>query len=81
MTRYRLVTAQNTTGWAQHVSSVVLNQDEAAEQLDAEARMHELCGWTVTRGSDVIVCRRHHVIRSVSVKATDAMHDEREARR
>lgn len=42
--RWRLVTIE---GDSEHVSSVVLNRDEAAEQLRAEAQLHAAGGWSV----------------------------------
>lgn len=53
--RWRLVTTQ---GVESHVSSVVLSEEEARQQLDIEADVHRKFGWTVTRGEDVVVARR-----------------------
>lgn len=54
-TRYRLVTTQ---GGKPHVSSVVMSEEEARRDLDTEADIHEKFGWTVTRGEEVVVCRK-----------------------
>jgi uncharacterized protein (DUF849 family) len=54
-TRYRLVSTQ---GGKPHVSSVVLSEEEAREMLDIEEDIHRKWGWTVTRGEDVLVCRK-----------------------
>lgn len=53
--RYRLVTTQ---GGKPHVSSVVLSEEEARRDLDIEADIHEKFGWIVTRGDEVVVCRK-----------------------
>ena len=54
-TRWRLVSTQ---GGKPHVSSVVLSEEEARDHLDIEEKIHRDWGWTVTRGEDVVVCRK-----------------------
>lgn len=53
--RWRLVSETGDSG--PQVSSVVLSEDEAREQLAGEAFLHSLAGWAVTPGDNVIVCR------------------------
>lgn len=75
MTRWRLVT--KTAGRHEHVSSVVLSEEEAVESLDVERLMHEQSGWTVTPGENLIVCRRGDLTRVVEIREYDALTDER----
>lgn len=46
--RYRLVTRDLATD-EEHVSTVVLSEDEAEEHLELEAMLHEQTAWEVTR--------------------------------
>lgn len=62
--RFRLV---YTTKNERHVSSVVLGHEEAQEMLTAEAQVHELFGWTVTRGDDLVVCRKRKRVRVIEI--------------
>ena len=76
MTRWRLVSEQSN-GSGPDVSTVVLSEDEAIEQLAAEALMHQMAGWVVTVGDDVVVCRwaRSGLVRTIRRVEYDAMHD------
>lgn len=78
MTRWRLVTEQD--GNPPQVSTVVLSEEEAREQLAGEALLHSMAGWAVTVGVDVIVCRKLTwpgvgTVRAVRRVEFDAMHD------
>lgn len=78
MTRWRLVSEQ--AGNVPQVSSVVLSEQEAREQLIAEAALHSMAGWAVTPGVGVIVCRKvvgpnAGLVRVVRAVEFDAMHD------
>jgi len=73
VSRYRLVTTQNDG--APHVSSVILGEGEVQEHLDLEMSLHQMAGWTVTRGDETVVCRKGGVTRVISVRASDAMKD------
>lgn len=70
--RYRLVYKSERE---HHVSSVVLSQDEITDHLDAEAHLHELTGWSVTRGDLLIVCRRGDSLRVIEAKSFDPFDD------
>jgi hypothetical protein len=73
MSRYRLVISQNNG--ATNVSSLLLGEHEVEKHLDLETSMHQLAGWTVTRGDGTVVCRRGTVTRVVSVRVSHAMDD------
>jgi len=64
--RFRLVDTQNGN---RHVSSVVLAEEEVEPHLDAEATMHRLAGWRVTRGEGIVVCRKGRKRRSIHVES------------
>ena len=74
MSRYRLVSTQND-GTA-NVSSVILGEDEVQEHLDLEMSLHQMAGWTVTRGDETVVCRKGGVTRVISVRVSHAMNDK-----
>lgn len=67
MKRYRLVSQQSNAPQP-HVSDVAMDKHEAAEQLDAEALIHQLSGWTVTRGDNIVVCRRGDTTRVITIQ-------------
>lgn len=70
--RYRLVyTGKGKT----HVSSVVLSREEVKESLDAEADLHQIFGWTVTRGDNIVVCRRGGSERVITVRHSTPLDD------
>lgn len=74
--RYRMVTVQNGT---EHVSSVVLNYDEAGAQLLFERTMHNAAGWRVAQvrgeGLPHLVFTKGAVTRAVFAKRFSAMDD------
>ncbi len=72
--RWRLVTVQNGR---RHVSSVVLNEDEAIASVIAEVEMHEATGWTVERGARrmAAISPDRRVIRTVRAECFDAFDD------
>lgn len=75
-TRYRLIYRQ---GGRTHISSVVLGPDEVDEDLAAEADMHALDGWTVTKGDRVIVARSPRgQVRVIEARAFGPLDDLRE---
>ena len=74
MDRYRLVSQSNRSP-DPHVSSVLMAEDEVEEHLDAEAYLHELGGWTVTRGMGTVICRRGPITRVISVRKSSPMDD------
>ena len=76
--RWRLVSEQ--AGGAPYVSTIVLSADEVADQLDGEAYLHSITGWAVTRGDNVVVCRktvgpRVGLVRTISAVAFGPMDD------
>ena len=75
-TRWRLVSTQ---GGKPMVSSVVLSEQEARETLEIEADIHEKWGWTVTRGEEVVVCRKltpeRMVERVLTIRAAGPLDD------
>lgn len=74
MKRYRLVTA-STNSPEEHVSSVLLGASEIDEQLETEASLHALAGWTVTRWERTVVCRRGNTTRVITVRESIPMDD------
>lgn len=72
LSRWRLVDEQNGNV---HVSTIVLNEEEAREQLDGEAFLHRLAGWEVTPGDGLIVCRKRTIVRVIRVQEFSAMED------
>lgn len=71
--RYRLVyTGKGET----HVSSVVLAREEVSESLDVEARLHQIFGWTVTRGKNIVICRRGQNERIITVRHSTPLDDK-----
>lgn len=70
--RNRLVTEQDG---AQHVSSVVLSLDEAAEFLDAEADMHKAAGWQVDHYGGMIRCSRGTLVRWLWIRSRSPLED------
>lgn len=85
--RWRIVGQQN--GGPEHISTIVLTQEEAMESLLMEAEMHRRFGWTVTLGHDddgevdVVICskvvrRGVRITRAFRVREFDAMHDVHE---
>ena len=72
--RYRLVTVQNGV---EHISSVVLGKEEAADSLIAEAEMHERSGWKVTwKNSGTIIAMRPGIIRKIYISECSPMLDK-----
>jgi hypothetical protein len=76
-------------GGPEHVSTVVLTEEEARQSLLVEAHIHERYGWTVTLGlnvdeePDVLVCRKLkrsgvQIVRAFTVREFDPMDDLRE---
>jgi hypothetical protein len=88
MTRWRIVGEQN--GGPEHVSTVVLTEEEARQSLLVEADLHERFGWTTTLGlnadeePDVLICRklrrrdRTQIVRAFTIREFDPMDDLRE---
>ncbi len=75
--RWRLVTVQNGK---RHVSSVVLNETEADDMVQAELGMHHVTGWDVEvdeRRPGEFSARTpdRKVLRTVRAECFDAMHD------
>jgi hypothetical protein len=71
--RHRLVTEH---GGTRHVSSVVLNGEEALDHLELEASMHESAGWDVSRGIRCFTAYRRGVYRYVTLRVSHEMDDE-----
>ncbi len=73
--RWRLVTVQNGR---RHVSSVVLNEDEARNHILSEEAMHELTGWDVEvddRRPGQFTARHGRILRTVRAERFDAFND------
>ncbi len=70
--RWRLVTIQNGR---RHVSSVVLNEDEAIASVIAEVELHEMTGWRVERRPREMTALKGRTLRTVRAERFDAMHD------
>jgi hypothetical protein len=66
----RLVEEQ---GGKTFVRTVVLADDEVAEQLVAEALLHRLAGWDVAVDRDEVVCSRGRTIRRIYAVDYDPM--------
>ena len=60
----------------EHVSSVVLGEDEAFEHLALEADIHAAAGWVVKRMDNIVVARRDGITRRIYIRAFDAMEDK-----
>lgn len=75
--RWRLVTITNGTV---EVSSVALSQVEAQEQLEGEALIAAIAGWTVTPGAGVVVARRGSTTRTVEARRYEPLTDHLRAR-
>lgn len=73
--RYRLVEVRPDRG-DEEIRPVVLNYEEAQESLDAEAFMHEMTGWQVTRGDDLVVCSRGSARRIIQMRKYEPMSDQ-----
>lgn len=58
-----------------HVSPIVLSEDEVYDRLDVEVHLHEITGWTVTRGERLIVCRKGALTRVIEAKHFDPFDD------
>ena len=72
--RYRLVTVQNGV---EHISSVVLGKEEAADSLIMEAEIHERSGWTVIwKNSKTITAMRPGIIRKIYISECSPMLDK-----
>lgn len=65
--------AQTQNDGATHVSSVVLADDEAADQLAVEEAMHRLTGWTTSWLDDVLVCTKGSTVRQLWIVDYDPM--------
>ncbi len=76
-TRWRLVTTQ---GLQDHVSTVVLSEEEAREHLEIEADIHERFGREVSRGEEAVVCRKYTdrglIERTVTIRESTWSQDE-----
>ncbi len=70
--RWRLVTIQNGR---RHVSSVVLNEDEAIASVIAEIEMHEATGWRVERRPREMTALKAGTLRTVRAECFDAFND------
>jgi len=70
--RNRIVTDQDGQ---QHVSSVLLTLEEAADMLDLETRMHEATGWTVTRYGTTMRCQKGQTVRWVWIRSKPPLED------
>ncbi len=72
--RWRLVTIQNGR---KHVSSVVLNEDEAIASVIAEVEMHEATGWAVERRAREMTAlsRNRRVVRTVRAERFSPLDD------
>ncbi len=72
--RWRMVTVQNGK---RHVSSVVLNEDEAIAHVIVAVERHEATGWRVERGARrmTALSRDGRVIRTVRAECFDAFDD------
>lgn len=71
--RYRLVTEHS--GGERHVSAGVLGEDEISATLEAEALLHELGGWEVTRSEGSVLCRSGSTLRVIAARRFDPMND------
>ena len=73
--RWRLHTRQDGS---EHVSSVVLSDQEAREHLALETQLHLWSGWHVDRvvpGSRQVTFRRRGTVRTVHAVRYDALSD------
>lgn len=74
--RFRLLTEQENGPLASsHLSSVILNEEEAQQSLNIERMMHQWAGWAVEIHDGKIVCKRNSVTRTITIKSFDAMND------
>ena len=70
--RNRLVTEQDGT---QHVSGLLIAEDEIGEALDWEVQLHEATGWAVERYGAMIRCTKGQTVRWVWVRSKPPMED------
>lgn len=70
--RNRLVTEQNGR---QHVSSVLIADEEIMDMLDWECRVHEATGWDVQRYGQMIRARRGSIVRWIWVRTRLPLED------
>jgi very-short-patch-repair endonuclease len=71
--RHRLVTEQDGK---QHVSGVLLMDDEIDGMLNIEERLHEAAGWDVTRYGTMMRLTKGTAVRWVWVRSRPALEDE-----
>ena len=74
--RYRLVEVRPDRG-REEVRPIAMSYEEALESLAAERYLHELTGWNVTSGDDLIVCSKGSARRIVQIREFDPMSDLR----
>lgn len=70
--RFRIVTIQNER---EHVSSVVLSEDEAYEHLAYEMELHEAAGWIVHYTHGVVFANRDDSTRMIFVRSYEPLDD------
>lgn len=58
-----------------HVGIKVFGVDEINEELEAEALIHSLAGWDVTREEATLTCRKRGVLRTIVVRESSPMDD------
>jgi hypothetical protein len=73
--RYRIVEIRPDKGGVEYPSTVILAEDEVEFRLAVEAELHEMSGWEVTTGDNIVVCRRGDMVRVLEARKYDPFND------